>query len=135
MRKHVTSYGVLLKRVENIIEGGTPDVHGGSNNVNRWAELKALEAEDIPKRPTTRLLSGAKRLNVEQENWHIDMRNVGNETYIIIGIGSHDAYVLTNKQVERINQYTFDQVKANAIVHVSQPEDWRNVARLFGAKV
>jgi len=135
MRKHVTSYGVLLKRIENIVEAGTPDVHGGANNVNRWAELKAVDIEDIPKRPGTRLLSGTKRLNLDQENWHIEQRNHKCVTYVIIGIGSHEALVHDNSRVEFINDYTLTQHRDLALIRVQKPADWAHIARLFGAKV
>lgn len=134
MRKHVPQYGVLLKRIENIVEAGTPDVHGGANNVNRWCELKAIELEDLPTRPSTRMLSSSKGLRLDQENWHIEQRNHRCVTYIIVGVGGHEAFVHDNSNVERFNDYTYAQMKEFCIIHIQQPSDWRKVAVLFGAK-
>lgn len=75
---------ILLERIENLVETGTPDFHLVSRRGVAWVELKAIESP--PKRATTPLL-GDKGCNPSQINWHLNYARFGGISYILIGVG------------------------------------------------
>lgn len=100
---------IIHERIENIVGVGTPDVH----SIRWWCELKATVA--APKRPATPLLPAGDGLSVDQVNWHLWWTSNGGRSYVLIGVGGHENYLLDGELAEQINQMSYQQVKAAAI--------------------
>jgi hypothetical protein len=119
---------ILLKRIENLIDVGWPDVMSlvcsprGHGNVT-FIELKAAA---MPKRPTTRVL-GPRGLSIAQQNWFIQHKKNCGRGFILIGVDSLH-YLLDQDHAAAVNEYNIGQLAAHACAR-----DWASISeRLRG---
>lgn len=116
---------VRLERIENVVGVGTPDVLACCY-ITSFVELKAVDAP--PVRETTRVL-GDKGLSRDQRNWHIDWRQWGGTSYVLIGVG-REIFMIEGGFADVINEMTMQQLAAHSVA-----SDWAKVAiRLGGPK-
>ena len=101
MRKGVWDPRIRLERIENAAGEGIPDVLSISAGKVRPIELKT---NIRPARASTPLLGKAKGLRLSQRNWHLDWRNFGGTSLIVIGIHGEDYYFcIDGRHADNIN--------------------------------
>ena len=118
----------MLRRIENGLESGWPDVYGIKNGVSVWVELKAPEE---PKRSTTRLMSGNHELSREQRNWHMEHCQAGGNSWILIET-DQQAMLVHGIWADRINDLSAQQLAnlSNAFcVRPTNQNFWDSVSR------
>lgn len=129
-RVNLAAHKVWMERVENLVSVGTPDVHGVARGRAFWMENKAVDA--APARATTALLRRDRNLSREQINWHVDYTRMGGNSFVLIGVGSHEAFLLPGALAPKINDMTYTAVTVAACARVARPADWEHVARMLG---
>jgi hypothetical protein len=84
VRRTLLPYGIL-KRIENILEDGTPDVAYTLRGVDGWLELKDLDAWPAREGTVVRLdhYTAAQRL------WHRQWRGVGGRCHVLARVRGH----------------------------------------------
>lgn len=101
---------VFVKRIENGVAAGDPDVFLMKGGKVVWVELKWA---DIPKRMTSKLLKkGAVR--VDQINWHLEYAWKKGTSYILIGTEDKD-YLMPGRIADRLNDMTLEEIEKEAL--------------------
>lgn len=103
---------IRLERIENAVGTGRPDVDALANGIFTPIELKCVAAP--PVRVTTPVLGDKKGLNRDQRNWHLDWRNYGGRSLIVVGIG-REVFAIGGWAADGINAMTLDDLRANAV--------------------
>lgn len=89
----------LLKRIENIVDDGMPDVVCQSRHrphppkspsSTTFIELKV--AHRLPVRDNTQLLSNENGLRQSQKNWLLDWSKYGGRSWVLIGIAGDSKF-------------------------------------------
>lgn len=113
MRKAFASRkGVVLERVENLVNEGTPDVNCATvEGGGCWIELK--QQDTPPAMSSTRLL-GPKGLSAVQRNWHLDWRRAGGTSWILVGVGPDLFLLVPGPLHDTVNDMTLSTMKAAA---------------------
>ena len=101
-----------LERIENIAGVGTPDVFVLVEGTTTPVELKAVIKP--PARDTTRVL-GDKGLNRDQRNWHLSWSQWGGISYVLIGVGPREIYLINGRHADAINNLTIIQLAAHSV--------------------
>jgi hypothetical protein len=118
---------VLLLRVENVVgEPGFPDVLALVAGNTTLVELKAVAAP--PVRPTTRLL-GNDGLSIDQRNWHLAWNRAGGKSWILVGCGSFDHWLLPGRLADSINGMTCAD-----LTQLAAATDWTSIFEVLGDK-
>lgn len=95
--------GFVLRRVENVVGAGMPDVYVMAPAVSTWVELKAPNDR---KRATTRVL-GDEGLRQEQKNWHILNSRLALPTWILIRVRrAGQLWLVHGAHADNVNDFT-----------------------------
>lgn len=101
---------VFVKRIENGVSTGDPDVFVMKGGKAIWIELKWA---DLPVRFTSKLL-GKGAVRKDQENWHLEYWHKGGTSYILIGTGGYD-YLMPGKLADLLNDMSVEEIEAAAV--------------------
>lgn len=113
-----------LERIENIVNVGTADVFSLANGRVTPVELKAVES--YPARAATRVL-GDKGLSREQRNWHLSWRQNGGSSLILIGVGSHDMFVVPGALADLVNDMNAEELAQHSVA-----QNWQQLFIVLG---
>ena len=100
------------ERVENLVGVGRPDVDTLVAGSFMPIELKQIAA--WPARPTTRVL-GDKGLTQVQKNWHLNWRNWGGQSLIVVGVAD-EVFAFNGATADRVNEYNTAQFRTSAMI-------------------
>jgi hypothetical protein len=107
LRKHL-SPKVFVRRIENGVSAGDPDVFLMKGGKVIWIELKWAEQ---PARPSSKLL-GKDDVRIDQINWHLEYASKGGTSFILIGtyemdylMSGHIAHILSSKTPEEMTSH------------------------------
>lgn len=89
-----------LRRVENRVGEGDPDVTALCNGIVTGVELKAVNG--WPQRDTTRVL-GLEGLSAAQRNWHLKCRQHGGRSIIVVGVGPDIVLAIDGAMHDSVN--------------------------------
>ncbi len=120
LRDNLVTRHVLLERVENLVNVGTPDVHAIANGQTTWLELKATE---MPARSETPLL-GRDTVSRDQRNWHMNYHQHGGRSLIVIGVGPRVTLSLSGEYVDKVNEMPFHEIMAKAVAVNWEELEW-----------
>lgn len=104
---------VFVRRIENAVMSGEPDVFLLKNGEAIWIELKYAE---VPVRASSKLL-GKGAIRVDQVNWHLEYAWKGGTSYILIGTDEFD-YLLPGKLAAELNDMPMHEIEASALCAV-----------------
>ena len=82
VKRNLEGPGVDLKRIENNVESGTPDVNYCINGKEGWIELKHVK--EWPKGGTTPLK--IKHFSPEQRNWINRRQKCGGRAFLLLQV-------------------------------------------------
>ncbi len=125
MRNNLAPRGVGMERVENMVGGGTPDMHAVCAGVMTWCELK--EVEQLPVRATTPLL-GNKGLRTEQRNWHLWYVQRGGRVVTIVG-AQKEVLLVEGRYSDELNSMPLQRIR-----QVAAATGWNEIGTYLGAK-
>jgi len=114
--------GLRMERVENLLAAGFPDVvvMARRTPLSRgrvaFVELKMVDAP--PRRPTTPVLGEKKGLTQEQRNWHWLAEKFGVQTYILVGVGSAENYLLDGREADYVNSCDMSHLGARSSAYL-----------------
>ncbi len=111
---------IRLERVENIVTVGMPDVISLVEASVCWVELKAVE--DYPARASTQVLGDKRGLSREQRNWHLDWARWGGVSFVLIGVGSRDLYLIHGALADQINA-----MNKQALIDFATAREWAQI--------
>lgn len=109
-----------LKRVENIVEEGFPDVYAKKSAV--WIELKA---PNVPKKETTRLL-GDEGLRTSQVNWLLDNVGCATRAFVLIRDSSGRLFLIDGKHAATMNE-----LSAAELAELSLADNWEKIGEVL----
>lgn len=115
MRQRLSGVPMLnLKRVENIVEPGFPDVYFRAERQHGWVELKAPKT---PKRASTPLLgcSANHELTIQQQNFLLVCSHVGIPAYVLIRDDNKNIFMIEAKLAKQINKMTVTELLNNTV--------------------
>ncbi len=100
--------GILMKRIENMVDVGMPDVIANADGLVTMCELKQ---RDVPPERADRspLLGEKYGLSIEQRNWLMEWDRAGGRGLIIAGAGvgrGCRVYVAHARHAEVVNTWT-----------------------------
>lgn len=98
--KHRTLW---LRRIENRVGEGDPDVNALCNGIFTAIELKSVES--WPVRDATPVL-GRKGLSVAQRNWHMKCKQHRGRSIIVVGVGGEIILAVDGSWHDQINHMT-----------------------------
>ena len=100
---------IVLSRIENLVDEGTPDVEGCIAGVHIWLELKSC---DRPVRPSTPIrFRTNKKTYISQTLWHRERAAAGcRHNFVLIQVG--DA---SQAKLYLIPGYYYDKLKVPEI--------------------
>ena len=102
---------VYTERIENLVGVGRPDVDTLVSGSFVPIELKHVAA--FPARATSQVL-GSRGLSVAQRNWHLQWRQWGGRSLIVVGVGD-EVFAFCGMAADNINHYTPTQFRAAAL--------------------
>jgi hypothetical protein len=114
------SHEVRLERVENVVTTGMPDVVACVNGKVSWIELKSVE--EFPSRATTPVLGNKSGLRQEQKNWHMDWARWGGRSYVLIGVGSKQLFLMSGGLADFVNAMPRGELEKHSLA-----ETWLDV--------
>jgi len=123
--RHALNGRLRLERIENIVTTGMPDVLSTCKHT-AFVELKAVD--EPPVRETTRVL-GAKGLSIDQRNWHLDFTRWGGCSYILIGVGAKQLFMITGRKADLVNEMTMEELRMNSLAN-----NWNDVCVVLGGE-
>lgn len=100
--------GVWLRRVENVVGEGDPDVWFRSRCTEGWLELKAPTA---PSRAETRLL-GDEGLRPAQVNWWLKYTSLGGVGWVLIRDNLGELFLVPGRHAKAMNDAPRGQLAA-----------------------
>lgn len=103
---------VHTERIENLVGVGRPDVDTLVAGNFVPIELKYVAAWPI--RESTRVL-GDKGLTQVQKNWHLNWRNWGGHSMIVVGVAD-EVFAFNGATADNVNEYTTSQFRNAAMI-------------------
>jgi len=103
---------VYTERIENLVGVGRPDVDTLVKGNFIPIELKCVK--DWPVRSSTKVL-GDKGLSQVQKNWHLNWRNWGGISLVVVGVGD-EVFVFSGATADHINEYNTPQFRSAAML-------------------
>lgn len=100
---------VFVRRMENGVMFGDPDVYLMKQGQVVWLELKWAA---IPVRSTSKLL-GKDAIRLDQINWHLDYDSKGGTSFILIGTHGMD-YLMPGALADRLSKMSIEEMEDNA---------------------
>ena len=101
-----------LERIENIVGSGTPDVYYCIDGHMGWIEMKSPKE---PLRKNSKLFANNHKLNQNQKNWFLSLRNAGGQAFILI---------CTNKRWMLIDGEYADEINLMAVWELMEVAVW-----------
>lgn len=106
---------VFIRRIENGVSGGDPDVLLMKQGRVVWLELKYCE---VPVKRTSKLL-GKGNVRIDQVNWHLEYAWKGGTSFVLIGTPLED-YLMPGGIADKLNDMSLNEIEQNAVaVHKS----------------
>lgn len=100
----------FVRRIENAVGAGDPDVHLMKRGKTRWLELKWAT---MPVRRTSKLL-GKDKMRLDQINWHLEYHSKGGTSYVLVGTECAN-YLLSGHLADLLNDMTVEEIEANCV--------------------
>lgn len=101
---------VFIRRIENGVSGGDPDVFLMKQGKVVWLELKYCE---VPVRRTSKLL-GKGNVRLDQVNWHLEYAWKGGTSFILIGTPM-ESYLMLGGMADKLNDMSLEEIEASAV--------------------
>jgi len=105
------------ERIENLVGAGRPDLDtlvGGS-----FMPIELKQIDGWPARPATRVL-GDRGLSRVQKNWHLNWRNWGGQSLIVVGVAD-EVFTFNGATADHVNEYNTAQFRAAAMCIGAEP--------------
>ena len=102
---------VHTERIENLVGVGRPDVD--TLVAGSFVPVELKQVEGWPVRSSTKVL-GARGLSKEQKNWHLNWRNWGGVSMIVVGVGE-EVFAFSGERADTINDYNTVQFHNAAV--------------------
>jgi hypothetical protein len=105
------------ERIENLVGAGRPDLDtlvGGS-----FMPIELKQIDGWPARPATRVL-GDSGLSRVQKNWHLNWRNWGGQSLIVVGVAD-EVFTFNGATADHVNEYNTAQFRAAAMCIGAEP--------------
>lgn len=103
---------IHTERIENLVGVGRPDVDTLVAGSFVPVELKYVEA--WPARESTRVL-GAAGLTQVQKNWHLNWRQWGGTSLIVVGVAD-EVFTFSGATADHVNDYNVIQFRNAAMI-------------------
>lgn len=103
---------VHTERIENLVGVGRPDVDTLVAGNFVPIELKYVAA--WPAKTTTRVL-GDKGLTQVQKNWHLNWRNWGGQSMIVVGVAD-EVFAFNGAAADNVNEYNTAEFRSAAMI-------------------
>lgn len=110
LRKHAAGK-LYTERIENLMSVGKPDVD--TLVAGSFVPIELKQIDDWPVRGGTKVL-GKNGLSQAQKNWHLNWRNWGGMSMIVVGVGD-EVYAFSGERADEINDYNTAQFKNAAV--------------------
>lgn len=101
---------VFVRRIENGVSGGDPDVFMMKQGRIVWLELKYCE---VPVKRTSKLL-GKGNVRLDQINWHLEYAWKGGTSFVLIGTPFED-YLMPGGLADKLNDMSLEEIEQNAV--------------------
>lgn len=102
---------VRTERIENLVGVGRPDVD--TLVAGSFVPVELKQVDGWPARAATRVLGDAG-LSQVQKNWHLDWRNWGGTSLIVVGVGQ-EVWAFSGERADAVNAYNTVQFQNAAI--------------------
>ena len=102
---------VHTERIENLVGVGRPDVD--TLVAGSFVPVELKQVDGWPARSSTKVL-GRDGLSKEQKNWHLNWRNWGGTSLIVVGVGE-EVYAFSGERADEVNEYNTVQFQNAAI--------------------
>jgi hypothetical protein len=102
---------VRTERIENVVGVGRPDVD--TLVAGSFVPVELKQVDGWPARSSTRVL-GDEGLSQVQKNWHLDWRNWGGTSLIVVGVGQ-EVFAFSGERADEVNGYNTVQFQNAAI--------------------
>lgn len=116
-RPRLARAGIFAERVENVVGEGTPDVHTAARVDGRrfaaWLELKAVG--DWPARAATPVMGSRTEVRKSQRAWHPRYAAVGGCSFILLGVGSREVFLIAGLDVRACDNWNQLEVRNWAV--------------------
>ena len=99
------------ERIENLVGVGRPDVDTLVEGSFVPIELKQVAA--WPARENTKVL-GREGLSQVQKNWHLNWKNWGGMSMIVVGVGE-EVFAFSGERADALNDYNTNEFKNASI--------------------
>lgn len=99
------------ERIENLVGVGRPDVDTLVEGSFVPIELKQVAA--WPARESTKVL-GREGLSQVQKNWHLNWKNWGGMSMIVVGVGE-EVFAFSGERADALNDYNTNEFKNASI--------------------
>lgn len=109
--RKATSGRVHTERIENVVGVGRPDVD--TLVAGSFVPIELKQVDGWPVRSSTKVL-GRYGLSKEQKNWHLNWRNWGGTSLIVVGVGE-EVFAFSGERADDINDYATVQFQNAAI--------------------
>jgi hypothetical protein len=103
---------VYTERIENLVGVGRPDVDTLVKGSFIPIELKYVA--QWPTRTTSKVL-GKDGLSQAQKNWHLNWRNWGGISLIVVGVGD-EVFVFSGATADHVNEYNTAEFRSAAML-------------------
>jgi hypothetical protein len=124
IRKNLGRQGLWLRRVENVVSTGDPDIEVAIGGGFRPIELKYIDR--YPKRDSTPVL-GRRGLRPEQIAWWGKAQRFHVKGWFMIGV-SKDTYLIEGRYFDHLNLMDGIGLRAAATLYYEDRIDWRELA-------
>lgn len=102
---------VHTERIENLVGVGRPDVD--TLVAGSFVPVELKQVDGWPVRSSTKVL-GRDGLSKEQKNWHLNWRNWGGTSLIVVGVGE-EVFAFSGERADQVNDYNTTQFQNAAI--------------------
>lgn len=102
---------VHTERIENLVGVGRPDVD--TLVAGSFVPVELKQVDGWPARSSTKVL-GRDGLSKEQKNWHLNWRNWGGTSLIVVGVGE-EVFAFSGERADEVNDYNTMQFQNAAI--------------------
>lgn len=102
-----------LERIENLAGVGTPDVLATARETGRTTLIELKAVVELPKRATSKVL-GRAGLSQDQKNWHMDFVRAKGQAFILVGVGSHQQFLIEGRWADHLNDWAMTDLAWHA---------------------
>lgn len=102
---------IHTERIENVVGVGRPDVD--TLVAGSFVPIELKQIAEWPVKSSSKVL-GRRGLSQEQKNWHLNWRNWGGMSMIVVGVGD-EVFAFSSERADEINDYNTIQFKNAAV--------------------